>query len=91
MIELYSREEHEVKMTIYYNKRLGTIKSIIAGIQDMSVYGTEQQDYTLIYDCIVIDKDDYVMKNMELFKINTETKQLEMLPSVIPNYPIASQ
>lgn len=57
------------KLTIFYNKRTGSIKEMCSGIQSMDWFGDERQDYEMIYDFIVIDYDDYIMKNMEQFEI----------------------
>ena len=83
-------EEFNKNMTIFYSKRTGDIKGASSGIQDMSVYGEDCTDYSLIFSYIVLPIDDYVIRNIKQFKINIDTKQLEMLPQV-NQYPIASQ
>lgn len=77
----------EEKMTLFYRKRTGEIASYCTGIQDMSYFGDNQEDYELIWDYIVVNRDDYVLNNTSQFKVNIETKQLEMKP--ITSYPIA--
>ena len=57
-------------MTIFYNKRLGTIQSIAGGTQDMSYFGEEEEDFKLIYDYIVVDNDEYVINNSNNFCVS---------------------
>ena len=57
----------EDKLTIYFNKRTGTIKELCSGEQDMSWFGDEQQDYGLIYDFIVVDNDSFIFENIQMF------------------------
>ena len=63
------------KMTVYYNKRLGTIKLVVDGVQDMSSYGDEEEDYKKIYDFIIVDRDMYVHNNYHnMYVTNGEIK-----------------
>lgn len=57
-------------MTIFYNKRLGTIQAIVGGTQDMSYFGEEEEDFKLIYDYIVVDNDEYVINNSNNFCVS---------------------
>ena len=57
------------KLTLFYNKRTGTIKELCTGEQDMSRFGDEQEDYEHIFGYIVIDYDAYVMNNSHQFEI----------------------
>ena len=56
----------EDKLTIYFNKRTGTIKELCSGTQDMSWFGDEQQDYGLIYDFVVVDNDRFIFENIQM-------------------------
>lgn len=78
-------------MTVIFNKRTGNIKGVFSGnLQHIStLYGDESQDYMLIWDEIIIDDDMEVLYNSRNYKVNLETKQIEMLPVEI-RYPIAS-
>ena len=69
------------KMTIYYRKKTGEIKEFMSGECDMSVFGVEQEDYELIWDYIVVDIDDYVRNNRQLFNVDLETKELIFVSS----------
>lgn len=83
-------EEMNNSMTVYFSKSNGNIKSISTGIQDMSLFASNADDYSIIWDFVVAPKDDYVMKNKDSFKINLETKILEMVTNPTLNYPVAS-
>ena len=56
-------------MTVFYNKRTGSIKALISGEQDMNLYGEEKEDYEQIYDFIVVDLDEYVFSNHRSFAV----------------------
>ena len=67
---------HQNNMTLFYSKKTGEIKSYATGIQDMNYFGNDKEDYTLIWDYVVIPRDDKVIRNLEIFKINLDTKEL---------------
>ena len=67
---------HQSNMTLFYSKKTGEIKSYATGIQDMNYFGNDKEDYTLIWDYIVIPRDDKVLRNLEMFKINLDNKEL---------------
>jgi hypothetical protein len=62
-------EEHENSMTLYYSKRTGEITAYSTGIQDMNFFGGNKEDYEIIWDFIVLEKDNYVLENRDKFKI----------------------
>ena len=57
------------QMTIFYNKRTGSIKELCSGIQTMDWFGAEREDYEQIFDCLVVDLDQYVLNNFTQFEI----------------------
>lgn len=71
-----SLSEYENKMTIYFYKRTGVIAEFQTGINSMATFGEHQQEYELIMDFIVIQKDDFFLTHSRDFKIDTETKEL---------------
>ena len=73
-----SIEENEKKMTIFYMKSDGSIVNFSTGIQNMNFYGEHKEDYSLIYDYLVTDFDDYVMNNLKDFYVNTEENKLKL-------------
>lgn len=56
-------------MTVFFRKSNGDLTDIIQDEQNMSVYGDLQTDYEMIYDFVVVDYDEYVMINKNLFCI----------------------
>lgn len=72
--------EHEASMTLFYYKRNGDIYSYATGIQDMKMFGTHADDYTLIMDYIVVERDQMVMEAIHKFYVDIETKQLKLKP-----------
>jgi hypothetical protein len=83
MEQIPNGQIYDDKMTIYYRKKTGEIKEFISGECDMSVFGAEEEDYALIWDFIVVEIDDYVRNNRQLFTIDIETKELIYIPSAI--------
>lgn len=71
------------KLTIYFNKRTGTIKELCSGIQDMSWFGEEERDYELIYDFIVVDDDRFIFENVQMFYV--VDRQLKIQRPTIPD------
>lgn len=59
----------EDKLTVFYNKRTGSIKELCSGHQDMSWFGDEKEDYEKIFDYIVVDHDDYILQNFVNFNV----------------------
>ena len=57
------------QMTIFYNKRTGSIKELCSGIQTMDWFGAEKEDYEQIFDCLVVDLDQYVLNNFTQFEV----------------------
>ena len=84
-------EKMKNRMTIFYFKSTGKIYAVATGIQDTKYFGDNEEDFKLIIDYIVVLKDETVINDFTKFKINTETKQIEILQSAIPNYnyPVA--
>lgn len=66
------------KLTIFYNKRTGTIKELCGGEQDMNWFGEEAQDYELIFDYIVVDYDHFILENyMNMVVVDGAVKMRE--------------
>lgn len=65
----YNLKEHEVSMTLFYMKRTGEIIRYATGIQDMKYFGDYEQDYSIIIDYVVLEKDSYVLENIEKFNV----------------------
>lgn len=84
--QITDEQIHYDKMTIYYRKKTGEIKEFISGECDMSVFGAEQEDYELIWDFIVVEMDDYVRNNRQLFNVDLETKELFFVSPALSKY-----
>ena len=56
-------------MTIFYNKRTGSIKELCSGIQTMDWFGAEKEDYEQIFDRLVVESDEYVLNNFTQFEV----------------------
>lgn len=72
-------EENSKKMTIFYMKSDGAIVNFCTGIADMSFYGNHEEDYSQIYDFIVIDYDEYIMNNLFNFYVDIEEKRVKLI------------
>ena len=75
-VNMATIEEHNKSMTIFYYKRTGEIKNIGYGILDMSFYGQHEEDYVMIVDYVVVERDEFIFDRIGDFKIDTTTKQL---------------
>ena len=69
----YTIAEMEAKMTIYYSKSSGIVKRVASGIQDMSMFGVEAEDYSVIWSFIVLPIDNYVIQNPDKFIMDVST------------------
>lgn len=67
----------ENKVTIYYSKRTGEIQTFCTGIQDMNFFGSNKEDYSIIWDFIVCDYIDTIIQNLNLFYVDIETKDIK--------------
>lgn len=79
-------EEMNSKMTIFYSKQTGEIKASCGGIQDMNFFSENKIDYEIIYDFIVVDKDEYMMNNLNLFKVIDKKIKLKEKPIDLAKY-----
>lgn len=66
------------KMTVFYSKRTGEIKACTSGETDMGFFGSDKQDFGLIFDYIVTELDEYVLNNPHMFTVvNSEIKYIQ--------------
>ena len=65
------------KMTVFYRKSTGDLADICSDEQTMDVYGDLKADYELIFSFIVVDYDEYIMRNKQLFCIIDGTIKLK--------------
>lgn len=79
---LYRDAMWDYSMTVFYRKKTGDIKQVSTGIQDMSVFGDEKEDYELIWDYIVTERDEFVLKHTDQFHVDLDTKELIYTPLI---------
>lgn len=79
-------QEHDQSMTVIYFKRTGEIHSMGTGVQSLSVFGEHEQDYSEIMECLVLPKDDLVLNNIQLFKIDIENKKIIYKKDILDKY-----
>lgn len=79
-------EEMEKKMTLFYSKQTGEIKATCGGIQDMNFFGINEVDYQIIYDYVVMNKDEYVLNNIDKFKVVNKQVKLKKAPENLDKY-----
>lgn len=77
---------NDTQMTIVYFKRTGNIVRISSGVHDLSIFGEQAQDYKLIWDCVTLPYDEFVISHPYLFKIDIENKQLKLLDNSVSKY-----
>lgn len=76
-------EEMQRKMTLFYSKQTKEIKCVATGIQDINYFGENKVDFEIIYDYLVVDKDDYIFENTSLFKVEDGRAVLKTIPETI--------
>lgn len=73
-----SMAEHEASMTIYYYKSNGDIHSYCTGISDMSMFGEHVDDYAMILDYIVVEKDAMLLEFLYKFYVDINDKKIKI-------------
>ena len=77
-------------MTIFYSKSNGLLSTVATGEQDFKLFGSNEGDYQMIYDKLVIEEDDYVINNIHLFIV--QDGKLKLVPQErISKYQVATQ
>jgi len=65
-------------LTIFYNKRTGSIKELCGGKQNMGWFGNEQQDYEQIFNYVHVDFDSYIIENyMNMMIVDGQVKLIQ--------------
>ncbi|MDU2106312.1 hypothetical protein [Clostridium sp.] len=57
------------KITLFYLKRTGKVKCFCTGEQSMEYFADEKEEMALIMDFIIIDYDEFVIKNYDYYKV----------------------
>ncbi|MBU3195636.1 hypothetical protein KPL26_03020 [Clostridium algidicarnis] len=84
----YNIREMEAKMTIFYSKSTGLITMGMTGIADFNIFIEQANDYKMIWDFIVLDKDEYVLYNYKNFTI--ENGEIKLKKDNVPEYPVSN-
>lgn len=84
----YNIKEMEAKMTIFYSKSSGIITMVMTGISDFKVFIDQAEDYKLIWDFVVVNKDEYVLYNYKNFII--ENGEVKLKKDKVQEYPISN-
>ncbi len=74
-------------LTVFYNKRTGSIKELCGGKQDMNWFGEEKQDFELIFDFVHVPFDSYIFENftkMEVVEGKVKLKGQEVPEQYLP-------
>ncbi|MDB8553246.1 hypothetical protein [Turicibacter sanguinis] len=79
---LYNIEDYDSVMTVFFVKRTGKIKMIADGRQDMSMFGDDEIEQSMIWDYVVVEKDDFIKDNTNQFYVDSETKELIYTPLI---------
>lgn len=67
------------KMTVFYQKSTGNIKNVATWettIEDYFVDPNDVNDHLLIWDCIVVDYNETLMYNKDLFRVDIENRKI---------------
>ena len=75
-----SLEEHRNKLTVFYSLNTGKVKCYCGGIQDMNYFGEDKEDYN--YDYIVVDYDNFIIRNFENIKVVDKTLIFEQVNAI---------
>lgn len=81
----FTIKDFESKVTLFYSLKTGEIKLTAGGIQNMSYFGPEKDDFN--YGFLVIYKDDYLLSNLEKFVVQNDRVKLKEVP--ISKYEVA--
>jgi len=82
--------EMEDKMTLFYSKSTGQIKSFCTGIQDMSYFGIDEEDYSIIWDFIIVKLDNFLVNNYQNFVVEEGVVKIRKDNMGVPDYPISN-
>lgn len=67
------------KMTVFFSKFTGEIESVITGGHwTMDKYGDRKAEMELIRDYIVIDFNATLLRTLDPFTVNLDTRQVEL-------------
>lgn len=71
-------DTYKNKITLFYSKRTGEIQTFCTGVQDMNFFGENKIDYETIWDFVVIDYNDKILNNRDMFCVDLNSKTLKL-------------
>lgn len=67
------------KMTVFFRKKNLEIIRISGGEQNLLVFGSlEEEDAKMIYDYIIVERNEMAFSHMEYFEIYEEDREYKM-------------
>ncbi|MGL5718488.1 MAG: hypothetical protein ACRCX2_36125 [Paraclostridium sp.] len=66
----------DAETTLFYSLNTGNIKSYCGGRQTLDYFGVDKADYELIYGYIYINHNEDILKHLDLYIVDLETKNL---------------
>lgn len=67
-----SIEENKNKITLFFMKSSGKIKGFCSGIQTMSYFGDEEEDYSKIIGCLTVAEDEININNRDYYRVEKD-------------------
>lgn len=64
------------KMNVIYYKRTGQIYTIIVGSEGLSIFGENEEDFKLMLDSVLLEKNEEILWSYRNYKIDLKTKEL---------------
>ena len=73
---------YDNKMTIFYSLHTGKVKCYCGGVQTMSYFGDEAEDFN--YGTLVVEKDQWVMNNYHKFIVEDDRLIYRTEEEIVP-------
>ena len=67
------------KMNVIYYKRTGQIYTIVVGSEGLSIFGENEEDFKLMLDSVLLEKNEEILWSYRNYKINLKTKELILI------------
>ncbi|MDM0465539.1 hypothetical protein QTH11_03610 [Clostridium perfringens] len=64
------------KMNVIYYKRTGEIYTVVIGSEGLSIFGKNEEDFKLMLDSVLLEKNNDVLWNFNKFKIDIITNEI---------------
>ena len=67
------------KMNVIYYKRTGQIYTIVVGSEGLSIFGENEEDFKLMLDSVLLEKNEEILWSYRNYKIDLKTKELILI------------